>query len=134
MILDHQLGEGTGRDVEATLRDVGCVVPFVSMTGHGGERLAVQTRQAGVRDYLVKDIHLLELLLEVVRRVCRQLETERAVVEAREREQRLRRFLESATDGFLVLDAALQVLDCNPVAGGCWAAPGKWLWAAPCRP
>jgi PAS domain S-box-containing protein len=76
VLLDHRLPDMMGIDVIKSLARRGVRVPFVTITGHGDEKVAVEMMKLGAHDYLVKDENFLDLLPSVVRQVLDHLETE----------------------------------------------------------
>jgi PAS domain S-box-containing protein len=76
VLLDHRLPDMMGIDVIKSLARRGVHVPFVTITGHGDEKVAVEMMKLGAHDYLVKDENFLALLPSVVRQVLDHLETE----------------------------------------------------------
>jgi PAS domain S-box-containing protein len=76
LLLDYLLPDMTAREVVEKLSANGKDVPFIVMTGHGDEKVAVELMKLGALDYLVKDSDLGETLPEVVRRAFRMVETE----------------------------------------------------------
>ena len=98
LLLDHGLPDMTGSGLIDQLAPQGGLPPFVVITGHGDERLAVQFMKQGARDYLVKDQLLLDRLPAVVTRVLRELANERELAAAeralREAEQQFCEVLE----------------------------------------
>ncbi len=73
MLMDYRLPDMPGNKIIEILAERECEVPFIVMTGHGDERLAVEMMKLGARDYLVKDTEFLDLIPSVVRRVMHQL-------------------------------------------------------------
>lgn len=71
ILLDHQLPDGTGLDILASLRAHPSRPSIIMVTGHGSENLAAQALRLGADDYLIKDGALAALLPEVVERVRR---------------------------------------------------------------
>jgi len=55
IFVDYLLGEKTGLEVFAGIRDRGCECPVVLLTGQGSEQLAVEAMKAGAADYVVKE-------------------------------------------------------------------------------
>lgn len=84
LLLDYRLPDMTGIEVMETLAERGCNVPSLVMTGHGDEKVAVEMMKLGARDYLVKDAAFLDLLPSVVKRVARELATEKQLANAEE--------------------------------------------------
>lgn len=92
VLLDVQLPDGNGLDVLRKLRERSTRPAVIIVTGHGGERLAVDALRLGADDYVSKDAGFAEILPTVVERVRRSLalrdaleSTERDVVEAERR-------------------------------------------------
>jgi PAS domain S-box-containing protein len=83
--------------------------PFIVITGHGDERVAVNMMKLGARDYLIKDASLLDRLPAVVERVLRELENERRRIAS---ERRFQAIFEGSDDALMLLDAD-GCLDCN---------------------
>lgn len=54
-------------------------IPFIIMTGHGDEHVAVEMMRLGARDYVVKEVNFVDLLVEVVRRVLHELTVEHSL-------------------------------------------------------
>jgi PAS domain S-box-containing protein len=118
LLLDYVLLDMDGHQLLDRLNTMGLRVPFIVMTGRGDERLAVEMMKLGARDYLVKQPDFLELVPPVVERVLWQLETERRLGRAeqavRESEERFRRIIETAYEGFWALDADCRTNHANP--------------------
>ncbi len=87
LLLDQKLPDMTGQMVVSALAERGIKAPFVMMTGHGDERLAVEMMRFGASDYLIKDAALLDSLPLALDRTFRAIEVERLL---RETEIRLR--------------------------------------------
>ena len=77
LLLDQRLPDMSGREIVTALAGRGLPAPFVMMTGHGDERLAVDMMKLGAADYLLKDTDLIDRLPGVMDRVFRSIETER---------------------------------------------------------
>jgi two-component system cell cycle sensor histidine kinase/response regulator CckA len=82
LLLDYQLPDMHGGEVIESLRAADNDIPFVMMTGHGDQRIAVDMMKLGARDYLVKERDFIERLPQTVTRVLNQLEVERKLSEA----------------------------------------------------
>ncbi len=106
LLLDFRLQDLTGREVLDRLKEKGVEFPFIIMTGHGDERIAVEMMKLGARDYLVKDKSFLDILPGVMEQVQNRLYTERKLAgmeEAlRESEYRFRMLFNSGTDAIMV--------------------------------
>jgi DNA-binding response OmpR family regulator len=85
ILLDYRLaGDRTGLDVLREIRRRGLPALVVMMTGHGSERVAAEALQLGANDYIIKDEAFAQLLPEVLARVVRVREIERALAEAQQ--------------------------------------------------
>jgi len=76
LLLDYNLQDMNGRQIVEELSSRGFDPPFIVMTGHGDERLAVEMMKLGARDYVMKDVAFVELLPSVVRQAMDQLNVE----------------------------------------------------------
>jgi PAS domain S-box-containing protein len=117
MLLDLKLGDLPAPTLVDRLRKLGREIPFVIITGHGDERTAVEVMKQGALDYVMKDKGLIELLPSVVRRALSVVERERKLIEAnerlRQREQRHRKIVQTALDGFARFDVHGRFLEVN---------------------
>ncbi|MCJ7604178.1 MAG: response regulator [Desulfobulbaceae bacterium] len=77
LLLDLVLPDMTGREILAELARRETVVPFIIMTSHEDERVAVEMMKLGARDYIVKGTQFIELLLKIITRVCSEIGKER---------------------------------------------------------
>jgi PAS domain S-box-containing protein len=120
LLLDYGLSDMTGKGVLERLARKQLQPPFIMMTGQGDERTAVTMMKEGARDYLVKDARFLDRIVPVVHRVLKELEAERKLVQAEEAlrlsEERLQRFIDSATDAFSLWDSQLDLVLNNRAA------------------
>ncbi|MGA2382540.1 MAG: response regulator [Gemmatimonadales bacterium] len=85
ILLDYRLeGDRSGLDVLREIRSRGSVASVVMMTAHGSERVASEALHLGANDYIIKDEAFTQLLPEVLARVARTREIERALAEAQQ--------------------------------------------------
>jgi len=82
LLLDYMLGESTGFDVLERLKAAQLTIPFIIMTGHFDQNLAIRMMRLGARDFLFKDSSFLEMLPSVVKKVVSQINTEIDLAEA----------------------------------------------------
>ena len=76
-ILDYRLPDMNAKEFISELEKHNKIVPpFIVSTGQGDERIAVQMMKLGARDYIVKDRYFLEMLPDVIKRVCNEIENE----------------------------------------------------------
>ncbi|MEO0108093.1 MAG: PAS domain S-box protein, partial [candidate division WOR-3 bacterium] len=108
MVLDYLLPDMAAGELIQRLAEKGQKVPFVVVTGHGDQRIAVEMFRLGARDYLVKDSGFLQLLPEVVARVVAQVETERQRDELeralRKSEERFRQMAAGISDALVIVE------------------------------
>src|SRR3569832_2731271 len=71
MFCDYLLTDGDGLSLLKRVRAAGIEVPFIMLTGHGDERLAVEMMQARANDNLPKDQMTPEALAQALTHVLR---------------------------------------------------------------
>ena len=117
LLLDQKRPDMTGSDIIKTLHERGLRVPFIVMTGQGDERLAVEMMKLGAVDYLVKTFDFVDFLPVIFQHLFRELENKRllgaAEASLRESEERNRTILQTATDGFWLVDMQGRLLEVN---------------------
>jgi DNA-binding response OmpR family regulator len=85
ILLDYRLeGDRSGLDVLREIRRRGSVASVVMMTAHGSERVASEALHLGANDYIIKDEAFTHLLPDVLARVVRMREIERALAVAQQ--------------------------------------------------
>ena len=108
MLLDYMLPDMTGKDVVLHLAEKDVHTPFIIVTGHGDEKIAVEMLKLGARDYMIKTTGFMDMLPRVVERTVKELEREYKLEKAeealRESEEKLRAIFDNAMDGILVAD------------------------------
>jgi PAS domain S-box-containing protein len=106
LLLDYKLPDMTGRELIENLVGNGYSVPFVVITGHGDERIAVEMMKLGARDYIVKDQALLEMLPQVMEQIHTQIITKKKLSQVKkalhESEERFRMLFNRGTDAIFV--------------------------------
>lgn len=76
LLMDYQLKEMTGKDIIYQLEQKGHSIPFIIMTGHGDEKIAVEMMKMGAMDYVVKDVNFIELLPTILQKAVGALQTQ----------------------------------------------------------
>ena len=110
VIVDYQLPDGNGLQVLEALMGRGPGVPVIIATGAGSEEVAVRAMKLGAADYINKESYdkFFQMLPSVIEKALRQHELERqkqrAEMELRESEERLRSILASIDDAVMVTD------------------------------
>ncbi|BCS53726.1 PAS domain S-box protein [Geobacter sp. SVR] len=121
ILCDYRLPDGTGLEI---LRRHAVPAerylprpPFVLLTSHGDEVIAVEAMKAGATDYIVKsDVSLSSLpglCRALVREHCLRVEKDRAQEELRESEARFRSITETAADAIISVDEDGRIIFCN---------------------
>ena len=83
ILLDYRLeGERSGLEVLREVQRRGSAASVIVMTAHGSERVASEALHLGANDYIIKDEAFAQLLPDVLARVVRMREMERALAEA----------------------------------------------------
>lgn len=106
MLVDYSLPGRSGLQLIEKLKTAshshGCeeMPPFIVMTGHGDERLAVEMMKLGASDYLIKDSEFLSKIGPAAVRVLRESRTRRQL---RESENRYRDLIENINDAIYIL-------------------------------
>jgi PAS domain S-box-containing protein len=108
VLLDYQLRQTTGKEFIGQLNRAGKTIPFIIMTGHGDERIAVEMMKLGARDYLTKDIHFLDMLPSVIHKTLGVLRTEKELNDVQralqESEEKFREMAEHIHEVFWLFD------------------------------
>lgn len=115
LLMDLNIPDIGGLELADRLQDLETPLPFVVMTGHGDERIAVKMMKNGALDYLAKDAHFLELIPIVVRQSLERIFQNRALLEARTRLLDTASRLEKAQ-----LIAGLASFEVSAVSGVCY--------------
>lgn len=108
MLVDYSLPGRNGLQLIEKLRIAGLsrgceeLPPFIVITGHGDERLAVEMMKLGAADYLVKDTDFLSKVGPAAARALRESRTRRLL---RESENRYRDLVENINDAIFTLSA-----------------------------
>ena len=74
LLLDYSLPDMAGSVLIEKLGERQAAPPFIVITGHGDEHIAVNMMKAGAQDYLVKDTSLLDRLPSIVTRALKDIE------------------------------------------------------------
>ncbi len=103
MLLDYKLPDMSARRIVEAVEERKLEIPFIVMTGHGDEKLAVEMMKTGAKDYIVKEGGFLELLPSVVKWVFEELKRENELAQAnnalKESEEKYRAFVDNALVG-----------------------------------
>jgi PAS domain S-box-containing protein len=116
-LLDYNLPDMDGRQVVEALAERLIKIPFIIMTGHGDEKIAVHMMKMGARDYLTKDSSFIDFLPSVVQHTVTQIEVEKRLSEAekalRDREEKFRTIFENVNNVIVYVDTHGKILEVN---------------------
>jgi two-component system cell cycle sensor histidine kinase/response regulator CckA len=110
ILLDYQLADMTCENVIKTLAKKELLPPFIIMTGHGNEKIAVEMMKFGAKDYMVKDNAFLDLLPSVVKRTIDHLNIKN---ELRNSEEKYQSLLENINVGVILINPNMEILAQN---------------------
>jgi len=108
LLLDYRLGDKTCKDVIIGLKHINQDPTFIVMTGQGDEKIAVEMLRLGAKDYIFKDLGFIDILSEIIHKVCSSLEREEKLYLAeqaiKESERKFRTLTESSPNGIFESD------------------------------
>jgi|WetSurMetagenome_2_1015567.scaffolds.fasta_scaffold00168_22 two-component system, cell cycle sensor histidine kinase and response regulator CckA len=120
LLLDYSLPDMTARHVIEALRQRRLDIPFIIVTGHGDEELAVEMMKLGALDYVVKTFEFHELLPVKVVHACREISAKKRLVAAeqavRQAAEEWQKTFDSISDAILILDIEQRITHCNAAA------------------
>ncbi len=104
LLIDMKLPDITGKEIVDSLREMNTSVPFIVVTGHGDERMAVEMMRLGASDYLPKSLGFLERLPAAFQRLFRERATEKRLRAAEGRIKMLSSAVEQSLEGIVLTD------------------------------
>jgi two-component system, cell cycle sensor histidine kinase and response regulator CckA len=120
LLLDYSLPDMTAKEIVEKIRERGLSIPFVIITGHGDEQLAVEMMKVGALDYIIKSLQFHELLPNKIRHVCEEISNRRRLAHAEasviKSVQEWQRTFNSIADVVLILDNENKITRCNRAA------------------
>src|SRR5689334_3857742 len=132
VISDYVMPGFGGLEALALFREKGLQVPFIIVSGHIGEEIAVSAMKAGADDYLMKD--RLARLVPAVNRALEDAEIRRAHKRAnealRESEERFRQLAENIGAVFFMFEG----VTADSVGNVSYVSPAfEKVWGLPCE-
>jgi len=82
LLIDQRLPDMDGTELARMLTNQGYQIPFIAMTGHGDEKIAVEMMKLGARDYLIKSFDFTNILPIVFKNLFGELQTEQKLAKA----------------------------------------------------
>ena len=118
MLLDFKLPDTTGKEVIEHLRENDRNVPFIIVTGHGDEKIAVEMMKMGARDYIVKSAGLRDILPHILKRVISDLSHEKKLTQVESNllleQNKLINILDTMADGVYIENDRHEIEYANP--------------------
>ncbi len=84
LLVDYVLPDMNGIELIKELNAHGYAFPFISMTAHGDESIAVDMMKLGAREYIVKHKAFLEHIPEIIQRTMSSITSEKLLAESEE--------------------------------------------------
>jgi PAS domain S-box-containing protein len=114
LLIDYKLPDLTAREFIDLLEEKDKKIPFIVMTGHGDEKIAVDMMKLGALDYIIKQQNFIQLLIPKVKKAREELKNKKQLAKAREElrknEEKYRSLVEEMDDLVCRFD-----LDENPL-------------------
>jgi two-component system NtrC family sensor kinase len=114
MLLDYKLPDMSARQIVEALKERKIEIPFIIMTGHGDEKIAVEMMKSGAKDYIVKEGGFLEILPHVIKLNLKQLANEKKLAEAEENLVKLSHAIEQSPAIVVITDTDANIEYVNP--------------------
>ncbi|MBN2333996.1 GAF domain-containing protein [Candidatus Bathyarchaeota archaeon] len=111
IVCDYKMPRLSGIDLAGKMREFSDL-PFILYTGHGSEEVAEAAFAAGVSDYMRKETDPSHYQV-LANRITAATDTYRNEKEARTTRQLMAVFMDSATEGFSILDSDFNYIDVN---------------------
>jgi len=116
LLLDYMMPDMTAKEILSNLSQKQKRIPFIIMTGHGDEKIAVDMMKLGAIDYIVKEQNFMDILIPKIKRACAGIDIEQRLLKS---EKSFRDLFDSITDliytqdldgRFITVNHALAVL------------------------
>ncbi len=133
ILLDYKLPDMSAAQTINALKERHLDIPFIIMTGHGDEKIAVEMMKTGARDYILKEGDFFDLIPSTVRSVIEDLQREKALFQANEAleksEKKYRAIVDNALVGVYKINVNGIVLYANQALSIMfeYASPGEMM-------
>ncbi|HSV88464.1 MAG TPA: response regulator [Bacteroidales bacterium] len=118
LLIDYILEDTNGREFIQSARSKGVDAPFIIITGHGDERVAVEMMKLGAIDYLIKDQNFLNLIGAVIQQAVNQLSTQKQLKESQQAlrisENKYRSIFENIQDVYFEINSKGEAIELSP--------------------
>ncbi|HSV76883.1 MAG TPA: response regulator [Bacteroidales bacterium] len=118
LLIDYFLEDTNGREFIQKARSLGVEAPFIIITGHGDERVAVEMMKMGAIDYLIKDQNFLNLIGAVIQQAINQLSTQKQLKESQQAlrisENKYRSIFENIQDVYFEINTKGIAIEISP--------------------
>ena len=118
LLIDYKLPDMTAKELIQILLEKKLFIPFVIMTGHGSEKIAVEMMKMGASDYITKGSDFIEILIQRLKKLCSEInsqkELEKVKKDLKDTEAFWSSLFNGSTDPILITDLKDNVLDVNP--------------------
>lgn len=117
LLIDYNLPEMTAKDFILSLNGKAGHHPFVVMTSHGDEKIAVEMMKLGATDYLVKDQKFLDLLPRIISNINEKIIAESKLKLSeqalKDSVEKYKMLFEHASDGIFIVNQQGFIIKAN---------------------
>ncbi len=118
LLLDYQLNDGTAKELIMELKNEKITPPFIIMTGHGDEKIAVELMKLGALDYIIKEADFYEkipsVLLKAINNQILRNKLKKSQEELRISEEKFRILFEILPVGVSITNKNGDIIEVNP--------------------
>jgi PAS domain S-box-containing protein len=118
MLLDYQMPDMNGAELALELKEKGSIIPFIVITGHGDERIAVEMMKLGALDYIVKDSEFLNIFPDKLEKALSNLETREKLIQSNlaleESHKTCQMIIDSMPDPVYICSGEYEIQYANP--------------------
>ncbi len=118
LLVDYNLPDMNAPEIINQLNALKKGIPFVVLTGHGDQKIAVDMMKRGAIDYFIKEQGFLDLLPSLINQAVNRLKVTRQLADSqialRKSEEKYRTIFENISDIFFELDESGIILEISP--------------------